>query len=215
MTIRSPWACKPSTTGMATWRSRWSSTASPVRVVSDSRVTVMAITSGAADKLGVLLRRQAVGPARGGDRITEVAGHGQAVPAAVPVALGGPVDREEHPGVPAHVVQPKLGSGIAGIGRGGDQPQSGPVDVLGPADTLDRAPPDLDVLLPRDPLHARIVDHPGGHRRAVPGVYVPPVGVPYGRPVPAVQPHLALVAPHLGVHGDGPLGDHARVHARP
>src|SRR3569833_2679787 len=88
-TIRSPWAWRPSTTGIVTDRSRWSRTAVPVRAAREARVTVIRITSGTTSETRENDATQAERPAGGGDRIGEVARHGQPVPAAVPVAFGG------------------------------------------------------------------------------------------------------------------------------
>src|SRR3569833_2657752 len=167
-TIRSPWAWRPSTTGIVTDRSRWSRTAVPVRAAREARVTVIRITSGTSGETGVFGAAQAVRPAGGGDRIGEVARHGQPVPAAVPVALDGAVHGEEHLEAVAYVVEEQLRAGIARVRRGADQDQPRLLDVRRPADVLDRAAAALHVGLPGDPPGTRVGDPPGrpaGRRR--------------------------------------------------
>src|SRR3569833_903749 len=214
-TIRSPWAWRPSTTGIVTDRSRWSRTAVPVRAAREARVTVIRITSGTSGETGVFGAAQAVRPAGGGDRIGEVARHGQPVPAAVPVALDGAVHGEEHLDAVAYVVEEQLRAGIARVRRGADQDQPRLLDVRRPADVLDRAAADLHVGLPGDPPGTRVGDHPGRHLRPEPGVHLPAVPVSHRRAVRLVQPYDPVLLPHLDAQHGRAVGDDADALARP
>src|SRR5580658_11329097 len=107
--------------------------------------------SGPPSEGGVQLAGQAVGPGGGVYWVVEVGGHVDAVAPAVPAGFWGAVgdDQDASRSCPALagcvVVQPELGTRVAGIRAARDEGHSGGPDVGVPAEPLYGAAPHLDV----------------------------------------------------------------------
>src|SRR5215470_15186302 len=177
----------------------------------------------------VLVFAQASRPCGCLDRVADVSGYGQAVAAPAAVTLGSAVGAHQQP-VPAapqpfgDVVEDKMlarvarvrharGRQVLAVARGdGHEPSLGDEPV--PAQRLDRAAADLDVVLRRDRLGGGCGDNPPWHTAAMPCIEPPAVWIGQGHADRimeitagiAVQHGRACAGNDRAAHGDQPSG---------
>src|SRR5262249_1939605 len=177
----------------------------------------------------VLVFAQASRPRGCLDRVAEMRGYGQAVAAPAAITLGSAVGAHQQPDPAApqplgDVVEDKMLARVARVrharrrqvlamARGdGHEPSLGDEPV--PAERLDRAAADLDVVLRRDRLGGGCGDNPPWHTAAMPRIEPPAVWIGQGHAGGimeitagiAVQHGRACARHDPGAHGDQPSG---------